>query len=132
MGNFLLFASPHITGPMRRLIIAGFAVGVLSASTPFDETVQPVLKQTCMLCHNEKLSSGGLNITPFLDAGSLGSNREGWERILAKLRTGEMPPKGVPHPPAAKLDALINLLRAILIAPIGHAHRIPAGSRQGG
>ena len=95
---------------MRRLIIAGFAVGVLSASTPFDETVQPVLKQTCMLCHNEKLSSGGLNITPFLDAGSLGSNREGWERILAKLRTGEMPPKGVPHPPAAKLDALIKFV----------------------
>ncbi len=38
MGNFLLFASPHIRGLMRCLIIAGFAAGVLSASTPFDET----------------------------------------------------------------------------------------------
>jgi hypothetical protein len=77
----------------------------------FEKDVRPLLSQTCNTCHNEKLASGGLNIGIFLEPGSLGSNREGWERILAKLRAGEMPPKGIPAPPAEKMDALLKLVQ---------------------
>ena len=55
--------------------------------------------------------SGGLNIKLFLDPGSLAANREGWERIVAKIASGEMPPKGILHPPAAQTDALIKLVQ---------------------
>src|SRR5205814_6247330 len=64
-----------------------------------------------LMCHNEKLSSGGLNISPFLDRASITANREGWERIVTKLHTGEMPPKGMPRPPADKLDALMKYVQ---------------------
>jgi hypothetical protein len=95
---------------MRYFIIVAFAAAMLPGATSFDLSVQPVLKQTCALCHNDKLTSGGLNITPFLDAGSLVSNREGWERILAKVRMGEMPPKGAPRPSEEKLDAFVRFV----------------------
>jgi hypothetical protein len=110
MGNLLLLIPPYREGQMRRFLLIVTAAGMLSAATPFEQTVQPILKQTCALCHNEKLNSGGLNITPFLDSSSIVSNRDGWERILAKLRTGEMPPKGVPRPPPEKLDALVKFV----------------------
>ena len=39
------------------------------------------------------------------------SHREEWERILQKIRTGEMPPKGMPRPPAAQTDALMKFVQ---------------------
>ena len=42
---------------------------------------------------------------------SLTENREGWERIIQKIRSGEMPPKGIPKPPAAQTDALIKYVQ---------------------
>ncbi|MDR3701651.1 MAG: DUF1592 domain-containing protein [Candidatus Sulfopaludibacter sp.] len=84
--------------------------GLLGAAS-FDTDVQPVLKQYCSGCHNDKLVSGGLSVAPFLSAGSVAGNREGWELILAKLRAGEMPPKGLPRPAAGQMDALLNFVQ---------------------
>src|SRR5438552_15608023 len=101
--------------PQVAVILAWFASQLLHAaqSNPpsFDKTVQPLLRQSCTMCHNEKLASGGLNISPFLYPASVNTNREGWERIVAKLHTGEMPPKGMPRPPAEKLDALMKYVQ---------------------
>lgn len=84
-----------------------------AADTPgtFEKQVQPILRQTCTGCHNEKLASGGLNIVPFLEPGSIALKKEGWERILSRVRAGEMPPKGIPAPPAAEMAALIDYVR---------------------
>jgi hypothetical protein len=81
------------------------------AATTFQSAVQPVLAKTCAPCHNDRVSSGGLNLAPFSTAGSMAENREGWEKILQKIRTGEMPPKGVPRP-AAQMDALTKFIQA--------------------
>ena len=98
-----------------------FVLGLAHASTrTFDNDVRPVLSTTCIGCHNDKLSSGNLNIKSFLDASSL-SNRDAWEAILAKLRSGEMPPKGIPRPPAEKIGALIAFVE-------GEFDRIDAGT----
>jgi hypothetical protein len=96
---------------MRGLFLALLATAVLSAGS-FDKDVEPLLRQTCSGCHNEKLASGGINLALFLDPASITANREGWERIAAKLRNGEMPPKGIPKPPAAQIDALLKHLQA--------------------
>jgi mono/diheme cytochrome c family protein len=74
----------------------------------FDQAVRPILSQTCAACHNDKLASGGLNLDAFLNAGSLTTQRDGWERILDKLRAGEMPPKGIPKPSTEQMSALMN------------------------
>ena len=79
-----------------------------SGSQPgFDQTVRPLLTQKCRGCHNDKLQSGNLSVTTFLNPASLVTMREGWERILDKVRSGEMPPPGIPKPPAEQVDKLV-------------------------
>ncbi len=94
----------------RNVAIAfSLATSVYAADAPasaFDAAVQPVLGKTCAMCHNDRVSSGGLNINGFLTPDSLTTYRQGWETILQKLRAGEMPPKGIPRPPEAQLEAL--------------------------
>ena len=93
------------------LLAIAVAVPVFAADVPsFDKTVQPVLTRTCSPCHNSQLASGGLNIAAFATPGSMAESREGWERILQKLRAAEMPPKGIPRPP--ELDAVIQYLQS--------------------
>ena len=80
-----------------------------AADTPtFEKTVALVLTRTCTPCHNQTLASGGVNIAPFTQAASLTTSRDGWDIILRKIRSGEMPPKGIPRP--AQLDAVIQYL----------------------
>jgi cytochrome c5 len=97
---------------LRTIAIAVSIAGSLCAADAppanFDSAVKPVLSKTCALCHNDRLSSGGLNVKAFLAPESVTTYRDGWEAILEKLRAGEMPPKGIPRPPEAQMQALIH------------------------
>jgi hypothetical protein len=94
------------------LLLAGSAV-VQAATAPgaFDKDVQPILRDTCSACHNAKVLSGGLDLTPYMESSSVLGKRDGWEAILAKLKAGEMPPDGIPRPPAEKMDALLKFVQ---------------------
>jgi hypothetical protein len=98
-----------------RLTVVFLAVGSLVqaavAAGTFEKDVQPILRDTCGGCHNEKLASGGLNLTPFMDPSSVIARRDGWEVILAKLKAGEMPPEGIPRPAPEKMDALLRFVQ---------------------
>ena len=85
-------------GILPKLLLAPLFVAILSAGT-FDTDVKPVLTNTCAPCHNQKLATAGLNVGAFLDPTTILTKREGWEAILAKMRSGEMPPKGIRKPP---------------------------------
>ncbi len=81
-----------------------------AAETPsFEKTVAPVITKACTPCHNENLASGGTNIAQFTQAASLTKSRDGWDIILRKIRSGEMPPKGMPRP--AQMNAVIQYLQ---------------------
>jgi hypothetical protein len=84
------------------------ALAAFAADGAFDKTVAPVLAKTCSPCHNGQSAAGGLDITAFTKAGSLTESRDGWEIILRKLKSGQMPPKGVPRP--AQMDSVIQYL----------------------
>ena len=96
---------------LRSLALVVCAGGFLSAAeTPtFEKTVQPILTKTCSGCHNEQMASGNLNIAAFTKPSSIIDMRTDWERILDKLRAGDMPPRGIPKP--AGLDALIQYVQ---------------------
>jgi mono/diheme cytochrome c family protein len=72
----------------------------------FDKNVKPILKNTCSGCHNATLTSGGVNLLPYMEASTVAQDRPSWDRILQKIESGEMPPKGVPRPPQAQIAAL--------------------------
>ncbi|HYP05213.1 MAG TPA: DUF1592 domain-containing protein [Bryobacteraceae bacterium] len=77
----------------------------------FQDTVQPVLKKNCTMCHNDKMASGGLSVERFTDPASLEGARGAWEQIVAKLRTGEMPPRGTPQPTQEQRDSLVKFVQ---------------------
>ena len=76
----------------------------------FNSTVKPLLTRSCFPCHNDRNASGGVNILPFTQPSSVTEYREEWERLLRKVRTGEMPPKSFPRPEEAKVKALVDYL----------------------
>lgn len=76
--------------------------------TFFGQTILPVLQENCSGCHNEKRQAAGLNLEIFQTADSVTKHREQWESIVQKLRTGEMPPKGLPRPPQPTVEAIIH------------------------
>ncbi len=80
--------------------------------TGFQSTVRPVIAKSCIPCHNQSLSSGGVNLTPFTAATTISSQRAAWEKILQKIQSGEMPPKGVPRPPQPAIDAMVHYLNS--------------------
>ena len=89
--------------------IAPRAAAAGTAAT-FDIAVKPVLTQTCVPCHNDRMASGGLNVAVFSTLGSIHEQREGWEKILQKIRSGEMPPKGIPRPSEAQVEAMMKFV----------------------
>lgn len=96
-----------------RLFVLFFAFAATlvgqSSEQIFEQRVQPVLAKNCAGCHNDHLESGGFNATPYTKAASL-TARDAWERIVQRMRTGEMPPKGAPQPTAAATSGLINFV----------------------
>ncbi len=92
------------------LAVMAIAVGtserVAGQADDFDSTVRPVFAASCAQCHNARLLSGGLNVEAISSADSLVQQRDTWEKVLRRLRAGDMPPAGSPRPPKAQLDAL--------------------------
>jgi mono/diheme cytochrome c family protein len=68
-----------------------------------------MLDAYCVACHNQKLNTAGLALD-LLDVSSPSANAEKWERVITKLRTGTMPPRGMPRPDQATYDAVATWL----------------------
>lgn len=78
------------------------------SATPglFAKSVQPFLAEHCYACHNSRQQAGGLNLQLYKTAASITGNREVWERVVRKLQTGQMPPKGMPRPDRGALETV--------------------------
>ena len=78
----------------------------LPDSLGFAKSVQPFFATNCYVCHNSKLSSGGLNLEAYDSAAKLSQAQDESEKILKRLHGGEMPPKGRPRPSAKDLESV--------------------------
>ena len=79
---------------------------LIAVSLPLwaDEAQKPsaraVIDKYCVTCHNAKLKTAGLQLDT-ADVQHMGEHAELWEKVARKLRTGEMPPAGMPRPDKA-------------------------------
>jgi hypothetical protein len=82
-----------------------FAISSLLAQTPFEATAN----RYCVGCHNDKLRTAGLTLTNAKSAPP-----EVLEKVFRKLRSGEMPPAGIPGPDAVTRSAVVHSLETQL------------------
>jgi len=94
---------------LRRLIFFCCAISSLLAA----DSPRAVLDQYCVTCHNQKLKTAGLALDQ-LDADHVATAPATWEKVVRKLRTGAMPPAGLPRPAQPAYDSLVSTLETSL------------------
>ena len=71
------------------------------------------LARHCTACHNERLKTAGLALDT-LSRSSVGDHVAVWEKVVAKLRAGAMPPIGRPQPEEAARTTFVDWLETEL------------------
>ncbi len=103
----------------RRTALALFAVAALPWSAARSQTSSPhagavsaphsLTDQYCVGCHNQKNATAGVALNG-VDIADTAGNAPVLEKVLRKLRTGEMPPAGMPRPAAPVVAAFTKSL----------------------
>ncbi|HEX5108726.1 MAG TPA: DUF1587 domain-containing protein, partial [Vicinamibacterales bacterium] len=89
------------------------ATGNAQSTQNASSEVQKIVSTYCITCHNDRLKTGGLALDrPELS--NVGVHADVWEKVIRKVRTGMMPPAGVPRPSAAERDHLLSSLSGTL------------------
>ena len=72
-----------------------------------------LVNQFCVACHSQKLQTAGV-VLEGISLESVGDGANVWEKVLRKVRTGEMPPVGMPRPDAAATASFTSWLESAL------------------
>src|SRR5712692_5124109 len=81
----------------------------LAAEAP---NVFAFVQKSCVACHNAKVKSGDVDLQALQNAKTFEENRETWEKVVEKLKTGKMPPPGSQRPPEATAAAVSGWLQS--------------------
>jgi mono/diheme cytochrome c family protein len=79
----------------------------------------------CVSCHNDRLKTGGLSLAG-IDLADAGRHAPVLEKVVQKLRSGQMPPQGRPRPDKDEVAAFLASLERSLDALPGNPGRVPA------
>jgi len=110
--------------PLLWLIAASFALAG-AARAPQNAPPPPeyarLIAASCVTCHNDRLKTGGLSLQS-ADLANVPEHADLWEKVVRKLRSGEMPPPAVrARPEAQTVRALQAYLETTLdAAAIAH------------
>src|SRR6516164_4882920 len=127
--------------PLLAGLAAGCGIGVLSAqapgpatlgtpatepvlASPAGELAQTLVRTTCAGCHNDRSRNGNLSFSSF-EISSAAIHPDATEKMIRKLRAGQMPPAGVRRDEGA-LAALAGALEAQVDA---RGAELPPGRR---
>jgi hypothetical protein len=82
-------------------VVAGLLLPIVSEG---QTAPRAVLDKYCVVCHNQRAKTAGLMLDT-LDLDQVGGHAEIWEKVVRKIRTGTMPPAGMPQPDKAIADS---------------------------
>src|SRR5947208_17053427 len=80
----------------------------------FTKDVVPFLTKHCYTCHGNGKKRADLALDQYPDEAAVEKDRKLWENVRTMVRSGEMPPKERPRPPAAGVEAALTALDAVL------------------
>ncbi len=99
-----------VSRPVSLLWIALAAFpGMAHAADPAAE----LTSKYCVTCHSDRLKTAGLALDK-MDLAGLPDHAEAWEKVAWKLRTGAMPPPGLPRPDRPVSDAAARQIETAL------------------
>ncbi len=89
------------------------AAGLQDLVPSHTPSYRAVLDQYCVTCHNERARTAELLLDQ-ADVEKIGQEPEVWEKVVKKLRSGAMPPAGMPRPDQATYNSLATYLETAL------------------
>lgn len=113
---FLVLGSFLLAGPFHTAVGLAQTPGTQATDTKavFLKDIQPFLAKHCTNCHGGPKPKGGLSLV-FKDERDAGKSRLVWERVVAALRAGEMPPSGRPKPAAKEQEHVLAAIDSALL-----------------
>src|SRR5688572_21122386 len=72
------------------------------------DSAQKFLKTHCQSCHNGKTAVGGFALQSLRTPESLRKETHKWASAAARVKNGEMPPKGAPVPPLDERESFTD------------------------
>jgi hypothetical protein len=102
-----------------------------SADSEFQKTIVPFISRNCLACHSGSSASSGLDLTVFQTAASVREKPEVWKLVAEKLKSGQMPPQGIPKPPENESGSVVSWIQTTLgggaAAVAKSGPQVPAG-----
>jgi hypothetical protein len=89
------------------------SVAVSNSVSPIASPRRALLDKYCVTCHNGRLRTAGLTLDK-IDVENISASAEVLEKIVRKVRSGDMPPPGLPRPDQTTLKAFAAALEAAL------------------
>ena len=101
------------------LLVLGCIAAPMSAAAPqapdvtsaFAETVQPFLKTYCTGCHGGGKPAAQLDLGQYATVDAVVQDFSRWNRVLARLSAGEMPPRQATQPPDRARQQVIDWIQ---------------------
>jgi hypothetical protein len=87
----------------------------LTLTLPFglaasEQKVFGFIEKSCTACHNAKMMQGGVNLKIPHEMKTFTEDRDLWEKVAEKVKTGQMPPPGLPKPKTDEVAAVTHWL----------------------
>ncbi|TDI11177.1 MAG: DUF1592 domain-containing protein, partial [Acidobacteria bacterium] len=89
------------------------AAGLQNLLPSHNPSYRAVLDQYCVTCHNQRARTAELLLDQ-ADVENIDQAPEVWEKVVKKLRSGAMPPAGMPRPDQATYNSLATYLETAL------------------
>jgi len=87
----------------------GSAQGTSAPAAGSSAAAAAVMKTYCITCHNDRTKTGELTLE-HTDLMDVPKSAELWEKVIRKVRAGQMPPAGMPRPDAATFEGFVSYL----------------------
>src|ERR1700722_188086 len=114
---FTLLIAPVSGAQQGRAAPHKSPVSLKSPEPASNPDYRTLINRYCVVCHNETAKIGGLELDK-ADLSKIPEQADVWEKVERKLRSGMMPPIGMPHPTPAQVDGFASMLETKLDAAV--------------
>ena len=90
------------------MMILFFQPAASLAQDPYQSTVAHFLAKHCLMCHSTKAKAANLDLERLQDGKAALAERDVWERVAQRVKSGQMPPPGPAKPTPESAQAVVE------------------------